>query len=449
MIPLAKDTREAIGTFAEKVENRSLLFEKMVLAKTWGHQARFNDANRFNVLRASTHGRILLEEDSHAANRKAQRGGKNSASDAYKATVAGALAAGQELDAPHLAKRQVESANHFLSALETAYSGRVKTFVGTLGGRLLINMAGGVMENAGLALDRCFGLPYIPGSAVKGITRNVALWHIRNCSKREDKIEKLGQALLVFGFIEQDIGRNGHFRWAVEGDSSMIDDALADTGVEKVKAFKGLISFLEAKPTDINHLNIVAEVITPHPRGGDPRPLFFPAVEAHSSFGFALLIQRQFRNIDAAPLLQTAESWLKEALTKNGIGAKTGSGYGWFEIDPAAEVKRRAEMAEAARLAEIAEQKAIKEEKAKQQEAARLAALSPKDLAREAIHKMDDQTFAAFAKSLTEKTEHEQRAFLEVLKGKDYKTKRKNWQKKKPDIWDPVQSVAQQLNIDL
>lgn len=40
--------------------------------------------------------------------------------------------------------------------------------------RLLINMAGGVMENAGLALDR-FGMPYIPGSAVKGCARRAAL----------------------------------------------------------------------------------------------------------------------------------------------------------------------------------------------------------------------------------------------------------------------------------
>ena len=54
MIPLAKDTSAAIGPFAEKVENRSLLFEKMVLAKNWGHDERFNDANRFNVLRACT-----------------------------------------------------------------------------------------------------------------------------------------------------------------------------------------------------------------------------------------------------------------------------------------------------------------------------------------------------------------------------------------------------------
>jgi CRISPR/Cas system CMR subunit Cmr6 (Cas7 group RAMP superfamily) len=40
--------------------------------------------------------------------------------------------------------------------------------------RLMVNMAGGVMENAGLCLDR-FGLPYIPGSAVKGCARRAAL----------------------------------------------------------------------------------------------------------------------------------------------------------------------------------------------------------------------------------------------------------------------------------
>jgi CRISPR/Cas system CMR subunit Cmr6 (Cas7 group RAMP superfamily) len=42
----------------------------------------------------------------------------------------------------------------------------------------MVNMAGGVMENAGLCLDR-FGLPYIPGSAVKGCARRTALAALR------------------------------------------------------------------------------------------------------------------------------------------------------------------------------------------------------------------------------------------------------------------------------
>src|SRR6266581_674937 len=37
------------------------------------------------------------------------------------------------------------------------------TFTADLRGRLIVNQAGGVLENAGLCLDRHFGIPYIPG----------------------------------------------------------------------------------------------------------------------------------------------------------------------------------------------------------------------------------------------------------------------------------------------
>lgn len=41
--------------------------------------------------------------------------------------------------------------------------------------RLIVNAAGGVMENAGLSLDRYTGQPYIPGAPVKGCARRYAL----------------------------------------------------------------------------------------------------------------------------------------------------------------------------------------------------------------------------------------------------------------------------------
>ena len=40
--------------------------------------------------------------------------------------------------------------------------------------RLMVDLAGGVMENANLNLDR-YGLPRIPGSAIKGLARRMAL----------------------------------------------------------------------------------------------------------------------------------------------------------------------------------------------------------------------------------------------------------------------------------
>jgi CRISPR/Cas system CMR subunit Cmr6 (Cas7 group RAMP superfamily) len=50
--------------------------------------------------------------------------------------------------------------------------------------RLLVNMAGGVMENAGLCLDRV-GLPYIPGSAVKGCARRMATQQLPEEAERD------------------------------------------------------------------------------------------------------------------------------------------------------------------------------------------------------------------------------------------------------------------------
>ena len=47
-------------------------------------------------------------------------------------------------------------------------------FRSKLGGRLIVNQAGGILENAGLCLHRHFGDPFLPGSAVKGLARHAA-----------------------------------------------------------------------------------------------------------------------------------------------------------------------------------------------------------------------------------------------------------------------------------
>jgi CRISPR/Cas system CMR subunit Cmr6 (Cas7 group RAMP superfamily) len=99
--------------------------------------------------------------------------------------------------------------------------------------RLMVNMAGGVKENAGLCLDR-FGLPYIPGSAVKGCARRAALATLHEwceaggkpehkptgpdnplaacCSAFPTPAEMLAAIARVFGWCEQD--------WSDRFDSS-------------------------------------------------------------------------------------------------------------------------------------------------------------------------------------------------------------------------------------
>ena len=98
--------------------------------------------------------------------------------------------------------------------------------------RLMVNMAGGVMENAGLCLDR-FGLPYIPGSAVKGCARRAALGALHEwcetgvkptdkeneknlfttaCASFNSPEEMLAAIARVFGWGEQDWKTRDDFR---------------------------------------------------------------------------------------------------------------------------------------------------------------------------------------------------------------------------------------------
>lgn len=451
MIPLAKDTREAVGQFGEKVENRSLLFRKMVLAKNWGHPGRFNDANRFNVLRACTSGNQLLMEDADSARRKANSQDSEPhvrEEAAYRAKVAGALS-GVNVANTLLAKRQAENALQLLSLIEHSYPNRSHTFVGRLGGRLLIDMAGGVQENAGMSLDRCFGLPLIGGTAVKGCTRNTALWEIRETSDPAERKRKLQLALLAFGFTASDV-QKGDFLWAAQGDKALVAEAAAS--VSKGDVFKGILSFLPAYPAEPPV--IVADALTPHPRAadaargqGDPRPLFFPAVETGSSFAFAIIASWSPAGLDPSEVLNQAGAWLRQAITAQGIGAKTGAGYGWFEIDPLAEEKRRSQMEKLALETRLAKEKATAEAEAKTAEERRLATLSPEQLETEKISKLSQQEITEFAKVLAEKPEIEQRAFLALILGSAFKEDRKRWKKNKPEIWNPIQESATRLGI--
>lgn len=93
----------------------------------------------------------------------------------------------------------------WLTKLTTHGQGRA--IFAQLQSRLMVNMAGGVMENAGLCLDR-FGLPYIPGSAVKACARRMAIQALleqsRDHKPPEDSADLLAEIALVFGWGDAD-----------------------------------------------------------------------------------------------------------------------------------------------------------------------------------------------------------------------------------------------------
>ncbi len=156
--------------------------------------------------------------------------------------------------------------------------------------RLMVNMAGGVMENAGLCLDR-FGLPYIPGSAVKGCARRAALAALHEwctaggqpahqptgtdnplaacCAPFANPADMLAAIARTFGWCEQDWSDRSDqsdFRWACANNAATlktaaesladhfhwpIEDRHRDTPWKSVPNYAGSVSFLPAYPVDL------------------------------------------------------------------------------------------------------------------------------------------------------------------------------------------------------
>ncbi len=186
------------------------------------------------------------------------------------------------------------------------------------------------VEN-GFAWHHTLGVPYLPGSSVKGVVR---AW-----AEQWDETEK-SQLKHVFG-----------------------------SECKKDKDFRaGSVVFLDALPTA--PVRLKADIMTPHYapyyRGEappadwhSPNPIPFLVVEAGTSFVFGILPRRSEHQEDC----QTAKRWIEAALEWIGAGAKTAVGYGRFAED--AEARRSFEKA---RIQERARKQRREEEERRRRE---------------------------------------------------------------------------------
>ncbi len=260
------------------------------------------------------------------------------------------------------------------SAVSDWYPKGAKIVHARLQSRLMLNMAGGVMENAGLLLDR-YGLPYIPGSASKACARRMALQALHDwveakserpssedicapcCAEFKSPAEMLSAIALVFGWVKDDwiLSKKDElfksdFAWAVFGDGTILQ--AARDSLHQAENFAGTIAFLPAHPNADPGLEI--DVVTCH-HGNyysssdqhaeatdteEPVPVIFPAIKSQTGtanyFTFPLL---PLRNAHAKHI-EHAHTWLANGLEIFGLGAKTNAGYGWF-TDLTAELKQR------------------------------------------------------------------------------------------------------------
>lgn len=175
-----------------------------------------------------------------------------------------------------------------------------KTRQASVQGRMVVGLGGESVLETSICLHRTYGVPYIPGSALKGLAANYAR------SKR----------------VGNDWAKDGTAYKTVFGDT---DDA-------------GYITFFDAlyiPDTGYNGQVLYPDIITVHHQkyyqntGAAPtdsdNPIPVPFLSATGTYLIAL----------AAPDIQQADAWIKatfdileEALKTLGIGAKTSSGYG-------------------------------------------------------------------------------------------------------------------------
>jgi len=189
----------------------------------------------------------------------------------------------------------------------------------TLNWRLAINLGAASVYETSLLFHRNYSIPYIPGSAVKGVTRHWAILKFAEKSKKNPKM------------IDNALSQGKDLEISVENIS--FADLIRIFGTQ---GKKGEVIFFDALPiieqkNDFIVLDVMNVHYKPYYEKGEtpsdwhnPTPIFFLAVEMGTKFRFALASMSE-------NLVKKAKELLKEALRNIGIGAKTSAGYGYFE----------------------------------------------------------------------------------------------------------------------
>ncbi|HEV2654826.1 MAG TPA: type III-B CRISPR module RAMP protein Cmr6 [Ktedonobacteraceae bacterium] len=174
--------------------------------------------------------------------------------------------------------------------------------------RAVVGMGGETVLEADLALHPLYGLPFIPGSALKGATRAYVTGEVaEHSSKRLSEDDALVRR--IFGSQEA-------------GGSVVFFDALPHQG-------------RFALALDIINTHYPRYYSEQQPPTNDQQPdLFTFLTVTNTVFAFALAPRHPIQN-EARDDVALTSQWLQEALQAYGVGGKTSAGYGYFKPLPA------------------------------------------------------------------------------------------------------------------
>lgn len=204
------------------------------------------------------------------------------------------------------------------------------SFGGNIVDKLIIGLGNQSVYETGITLHHTYGVPYIPGQALKGTLRNYVIQnYFQKCDCEYSKdCQKI---------CEKDA--NNHNGFSLIFGSKSNDN----------KSTAGRVIFMDSFPK--NNFALVKDVMTPHHKdyyngnsipldSDDPTPISFWAVDKEGlTFQFNIAIDKSISNLmwDEKNSKLTIKDFLIEnlvnALNYHGIGAKTSIGYGYFNID--------------------------------------------------------------------------------------------------------------------
>ena len=211
-----------------------------------------------------------------------------------------------------LAKAAYHRWYSYTSALQATH------FSETIDWRMVVGLGGNSILETDITLHHLYGLPIIPGSALKGLTRTYA-------AIEEEKV-----------YIADFDGRMRPST-AIETDHNDIRRIFG------MQDRAGTVIFFDAFPKT-GQASFVLDIMNLHypdyyqknaapTNDQNPKLITFLAVH-HTSYMFALAL-RQGVPEKYKEDLATAKIWLSKALAAYGVGGKTSAGYGYFrEIIP-------------------------------------------------------------------------------------------------------------------
>jgi len=237
----------------------------------------------------------------------------------------------------------------------------------SLSWRLIVGLGHPSVYETSMTLHHIYGIPYLPGSAIKGITRSWRLLQLAEEMERGDgtfwenivllenfliNAELLNEKkrLPDFGTFKKEFVAKSVRKGKIEPSQKFYNYVVGHRKkleefqlIFGTKSYQGCVTFFDSFPS--GEFKIEYDVMTPHYspyysfKGKEPpadyynpTPIPFLTV-SNATFRFYLGIsKRRISNgTNAAYILEKTKTYLKEALIQHGIGAKTALGYGMFK----------------------------------------------------------------------------------------------------------------------